>query len=418
MFDLDSWQEIWITITRNKRRSLLTAFGVFWGIFMLVIMLGAGKGLSEGIASDTQGFSENSAFFYTNNTSEPYKGFRKGRYWEMHETDLDVLEAQIKDIKYTVPFLMGPSVTVAHADKTTSCRAKGMSPLYEKMLPQHMLYGRYLNQIDVNERRKVCVVGRKVYEELFKANENPLGQYIKMFNINFQIIGIAEPTVSGVNINGRDDEVIAVPYTVLQQIYNSGDVVHLVGVVAQDNVRMSQLEDQVKTLLKVRHNISPTDEFALESINIEKIFNRFKMLFTGISVLIWIVGLGTLLAGVVGVSNIIMVTVRERTKEIGVRRAIGAKPLAIMIQIIKESTTLTVLAGFFGLAFGVLILDLVDRFIVSNMTGDVFFKNPQIEFTSAVAAALVIILCGIMAGILPAYRALQIKAIDAIREED
>ncbi len=281
-----------------------------------------------------------------------------------------------------------------------------------------MLYGRYLNQIDVNERRKVCVVGRKVYEELFKANENPLGQYIKMFNINFQIIGIAEPTVSGVNINGRDDEVIAVPYTVLQQIYNSWRC----GTPGRGG-STGQCKDEpagrhVKTLLKTRHNISPTDEFALESINIEKIFNRFKMLFTGISVLIWIVGLGTLLAGVVGVSNIIMVTVRERTKEIGVRRAIGAKPLAIMIQIIKESTTLTVLAGFFGLAFGVLILDLVDRFIVSNMTGDVFFKNPQIEFTSAVAAALVIILCGIMAGILPAYRALQIKAIDAIREED
>lgn len=418
MFDLDSWQEVWVTITRNKRRSLLTAFGIFWGIFMLVIMLGAGNGLAEGMASDTQGFSENSALFYTNNTTEPYKGFQKGRYWNMEEEDLLILQAQISDIKYTVPFLMGSNVVVSYRDKSTSCNTKGMSQRYNDMLPQHILYGRYINYMDVQERRKVCVVGKKVYEEIFHSGEDPTGQYIKLYNINFQIIGIAEPTVSGVNINGRDDEVIAVPYTVLQQIYNSGDVVHLVGVVAQDNVRMSQLEDQVKTLLKTRHNISPTDEFAMESINIEKIFNRFKMLFTGISVLIWIVGLGTLLAGVVGVSNIIMVTVRERTKEIGVRRAIGAKPLAIMIQIIKESTTLTVLAGFFGLAFGVLILDLVDRFIVSNMTGDVFFKNPQIEFTSAVAAALVIILCGIMAGILPAYRALQIKAIDAIREED
>jgi putative ABC transport system permease protein len=164
--------------------------------------------------------------------------------------------------------------------------------------------------------------------------------------------------------------------------------------------------------------VSPTDEFALESINVERIFKQFEMLFTGISLLIWIVGLGTLLAGVVGVSNIIMVTVRERTREIGVRRAIGAKPSAIIFQIIKESTVLTIAAGFLGLAFGVLVLDLADKLFVQQMTGDVFFKNPQINFTVALSAAAIIVLCGVIAGVLPAYRALQIKAIDAIREEN
>ncbi len=418
MFDLDSWQEIWVTITRNKRRSLLTAFGIFWGIFMLVVMLGAGNGLSEGVASDIQGFSENSALFFTNNTSEPYKGFRKGRYWNMQEEDLAILEAQIKDIKYTVPFLMGQNVTVVYRDKSTSCNTKGNSPLYNQMMPQHMIYGRYINHIDVQDRRKVCVVGRRVYEELFKAGEDPLGTYLKLYNINFQIIGVSEPSVRGVNINGRDDEVISIPYSVMQQIQNSGTIIHLIGVVANENVSMSVLEPQVETLLKARHNISPTDDFALESINVEKIFKQFEMLFTGIAVLIWIVGLGTLLAGVVGVSNIIMVTVRERTKEIGVRRAIGAKPASIIFQIIKESTVLTVAAGFLGLAFGVLVLDLADKFLLQNMTGEVFFKNPQINFTVALSAAAIILLCGVLAGILPAYRALQIKAIDAIREEN
>jgi len=181
---------------------------------------------------------------------------------------------------------------------------------------------------------------------------------------------------------------------------------------------MSTLEPQVKAVLKARHNVSPTDEFALESINVERIFKQFEMLFTGISLLIWIVGLGTLLAGVVGVSNIIMVTVRERTKEIGIRRAIGAKPVSIIFQIIKESTVLTVAAGFLGLAFGVLVLDLADRLFLQNMTGDVFFKNPQIDFSVALLAAAVIVLCGMIAGILPARRALQIMAIDAIREEN
>jgi len=418
MFDLDSWQEIWVTITRNKRRSLLTAFGIFWGIFMLVVMLGAGNGLSEGVSSDIQGFSENSALFFTNNTSEPYKGFRKGRYWNMQEEDLDILEAQIKDIKYTVPFLMGQNVTVVYRDKSTSCNTKGNSPLYNQMMPQHMIYGRYINHMDVQDRRKVCVVGRRVYEELFRAGEDPLGTYLKLYNINFQIIGVSEPSVRGVNINGRDDEVISIPYSVMQQIQNSGTIIHLIGVVANENVSMSVLEPQVETLLKARHNIAPTDNFALESINVEKIFKQFEMLFTGIAVLIWIVGLGTLLAGVVGVSNIIMVTVRERTKEIGVRRAIGAKPASIIFQIIKESTVLTVAAGFLGLAFGVLVLDLADRFLLQNMTGEVFFKNPQIDFTVALSAAAIILLCGVLAGILPAYRALQIKAIDAIREEN
>ncbi|NLF81860.1 MAG: ABC transporter permease [Bacteroidales bacterium] len=418
MFDLDSWQEIWVTITRNKRRSLLTAFGIFWGIFMLVVMLGAGNGLSEGVASDIQGFSENSALFFTNNTSEPYKGFRKGRYWNMQEEDLDILEAQIKDIKYTVPFLMGQNVTVVYRDKSTSCNTKGNSPLYNQMMPQHMIYGRYINHMDVQDRRKVCVVGRRVYEELFRAGEDPIGTYLKLYNINFQIIGVSEPSVRGVNINGRDDEVISIPYSVMQQIQNSGTIIHLIGVVANENVSMSVLEPQVEALLKARHNIAPTDDFALESINVERIFKQFEMLFTGISVLIWIVGLGTLLAGVVGVSNIIMVTVRERTKEIGVRRAIGAKPASIIFQIIKESTVLTVAAGFLGLAFGVLVLDLADKFLLQNMTGEVFFKNPQINFTVALSAAAIILLCGVLAGILPAYRALQIKAIDAIREEN
>ena len=418
MFDLDSWQEVWVTITRNMRRSLLTAFGIFWGIFMLVIMLGAGNGLAEGMASDTQGFSENSALFYTNNTTEPYKGFQKGRYWNMEEEDLLILQAQISDIKYTVPFLMGSNVVVSYRDKSTSCNTKGMSQRYNDMLPQHILYGRYINYMDVQERRKVCVVGKKVYEEIFHSGEDPTGQYIKLYNINFQIIGVTEPAVRGVNINGRDDEVIAIPYTVMQQIQNSGTVVHLIGVVANENVGMSVLEPQVETLLKARHNVSPTDEFALESINVEKIFRQFEMLFTGIALLIWIVGLGTLLAGVVGVSNIIMVTVRERTKEIGIRRAIGAKPVAIIFQIIKESTLLTVVAGFLGLAFGVFILDLADKLFIQNMTGDVFFKNPQIDFSVALLAAAIIVLCGVIAGILPARRALQIMAIDAIREEN
>lgn len=418
MFDIDSWQEVWVTLSRNKRRSLLTAFGVFWGIFMLVAMMGAGNGLAEGVVSNVKGFSENSAFFFTNATTEPYKGFQKGRYWNFKEEDLDILENQLSDIKYTLPFLMGSDVTVSHGERSTSCSTKGLSYRYPDMMPQIMLYGRYLNPVDVRDRRKVCVIGKKVYEELFHNGEDPVGQYLKMHNINFQIIGVAEPAVSGVNLGGRDDEIIAMPYTVMQQIQNSGTMVHLIGVVANEDVSMSTLEPKVAALLKARHFIAPTDLGALDSVNIEKIFKQFYMLFMGIQILIWIVGLGTLLAGVVGVSNIIMVTVRERTQEIGIRRALGAKPMSIVFQVIKESTALTVAAGFLGISFGVFILDLVNTFLLQNMSGNTFFTNPQIHLYTALWAAVIIIVSGMAAGILPAIRALEIKAIDAIREEN
>lgn len=418
MFDIESWQEVWVTITRNKRRSLLTAFGVFWGIFMLIIMLGAGKGLGDGIYSNAKGVSENSTIMFTNMTTEPYHGFRKGRYWNFREGDMALLEAKVPDIKVIVPFVMGGSQPISHGDKSGTYRVKGHPPVYDLLLPQIMLYGRYINQVDIQEQRKVCVIGERLYEELFLNGENPLGQYIKMYNVNFKIVGVAKPSVAGVNINGSDEEALVIPYTVLQKFFNMGDVIHAMGFITQTGVPVVQVEEQIKAVLKARHHISPSDNAALQSINLEKIYNQFKMLFYGINLLVWIVGIGTLIAGVVGVSNIIMVTVRERTKEIGVRRALGARPSAIMMQIIKESTALTLMAGFLGLAFGVFILDLVNKVVVQNMTGDVFFSDPQITFSSAISAAVILLVCGVLAGILPAYRALEIKAIDAIREED
>lgn len=418
MFDIDSWQEVWVTITRNKRRSLLTAFGVFWGIFMLVVMLASGSGLGNGIMAEVDGVPENSEIFFSDRTSEPYMGFQKGRYWYLKEEDLDIINSQVNGVKYSVPFMSGQQVTVNHGRQSTSCSTVGLDPRYEAIIPQSLSYGRFFNQVDVAQCRKVCVLGRKVYEELFEKGEDPIGQYIKMYNIYFKIVGVTESLAKGVNINGSDETRIALPYTVVQQIYNCGEEVHMIMVVAKEGQRMDPLSAQVKSLIKSRHSISPTDEFALQTVSLEKIFHRFRLLFLGINVLIWIVGMGTLLAGVVGVSNIIMVTVRERTKEIGVRRALGARPVTIVMQIIKESMVLTVLAGFFGLAAGVWVMDFVDKFILSQMTGSLSFQNPQIDFASAVLAAVVILVSGVLAGILPAIRALQIKAIDAIREEN
>lgn len=418
MFDIDRWQEIWITITRNKMRSVLTAFGVFWGIFMLVVMSGAGFGLQNGVTAGVEGFAQNSAYFFTDLTSEPYKGFRKGRSWNMRNEDLNMLTANIPEIRFISPILFGGkgNNNTVRADKYGSYNIKGLNPMYNSIEPQDMVYGRYLNEVDVRDRRKVCVIGKKVYDEMFLAGENPLGQLLKINGIYYQVIGVNEP-VTRVNVGGDAKESIILPFTVMQQTNNRGDVVDCIAITADDEVRIGDIEEKITTLLKARHSIAPTDPRAVQSMNIEKQFRMFNMLFIGIKALIWIVGLGTLLAGVVGVSNIMLVTVRERTKEIGIRRALGAKPTAILMQIMNESLVLTALAGFFGLAFGVGLLSIVDNLISANPSGDTFFQHPQIPFGTAIAATIVLLICGMLAGIIPAWRALQVKAIDAIREE-
>lgn len=418
MFDIDRWQEIWITITRNKMRSVLTAFGVFWGIFMLVVMSGAGYGLQNGVKAGVDGFAENSAYFFSSITTEAYKGFRKGRWWDMRNADLEILQAQIPEIKYISPILFGErrDNNTVRGDKYGTYYIKGFNPMYNFIEPQTMIFGRYLNDVDIQDKRKVCVIGKKVYDEMFQGTGDPLGQLLKVNGIYYQVIGVNEP-VTSVNIGGGSEESIILPYTVMQQTYNRGDVIDCIAVTLADNESVSDYEEKIKALLKQKHSISPTDPMAVQSMNVEKEFRMFNMLFMGINGLIWVVGLGTLLAGVVGVSNIMMVTVRERTKEIGIRRALGAKPLAILSQIMSESLVLTTFAGFFGLACGVGLLSGVDSMLSVNMSEDTFFRHPQIPFYIAVIAGSVLLICGLLAGVIPAWRALQVKAIDAIREE-
>lgn len=419
MFDLDRWQEIWLTITRNKMRSMLTAFGVFWGIFMLVVMSGAGYGLQNGVMAGMEGFAENSAFFFSGMTSEPYKGYRKGRYWNMASGDLEMLRSQIPEIRYISPILFGGrnDHNTVRGDKSGTYSIKGLHPMYNSIEPQRMLYGRYLNDIDIQERRKVCLIGRRIYEELFLAGENPLGQLVRVDGIFYQVVGVCEP-VTNINIGGDSKESVVLPFTVMQQTRNRGDHIDCIAIAAKENVHISDLEKQILNLLKIRHSIAPDDPNAVQSMNVEEQFLMFRKLCLGIHVLIWVVGLGTLLAGVVGVSNIMMVTVRERTREIGIRRALGAKPGAVLMQIMNESLVLTFLAGFFGLAAGVGLLSVVDQALMSQGVQDhTFFLNPQIPFSMAVIAAAVLVVSGLLAGVIPAYRALQIKAIDAIREE-
>ena len=416
MFDIDRWQEIWFTITHNKSRSVLTAFGVFWGMFMLVVMVGAGVALKKGMSKNIEGFATNSMFVWTQPTSVPYKGFIKGRNWNMQNEDIPLLINKIPEIQYLAPVLFGggTSNNVTRNDKSGSYGVKGNYPAYNQIDQSKMIYGRYINDIDVAEKRKVCVIGERVYQVLFPKDENPIGKNIQVNGIYFQVVGVTRHTSDIINIGGNAEESVVLPFSTMQQAFNQGTIVHFMAITAKPGIKVKVIEDKVHAVLGEKHSISPEDKKAIGGFNMEDIFNIFLYLGIGIAVLIWFVGLGTLFAGAIGVSNIMLVTIRERTKEIGIRRALGATPGNIISQILSESIILTLIAGVTGLMFGVGILSLVGYVLEKN---DSFFRDPQISFLVAMAALLILLIIGTFAGFIPANRAMKIKPIEAIREE-
>ena len=415
MFDLDRWQEIWITITHNKSRSALTAFGVFWGMLMLILMVGAGNALEQGIFSQIEGFATNSCFFEAQRTTVPYKGFRKGRRWNITNSDIPVIREKVEGLQYLSPMLFrgGNDKNVVRGEKNGSYQVKGCYPEYDLIEKSKMIYGRYINDIDIAEKRKVCVIGERIYEVLFQKGEDPTGKQIRVNGIYFQVVGVARST-SGVSIGGNTAETVILPFSTMQQAFNQGNIVHLLAATAKEGVSVKVIQDQISEILKQQHQVSSDDKDAVWSMNIEEQFKMFNYLGIGIAALIWIVGLGTLFAGAIGVSNIMLVTVRERTKEIGIRRALGATPRNIIGQILSVSVVLTVLAGLLGIVLGVGLLRGVG--IVLSQ-GDQFFKDPQVSFGMAISSLLILIVIGAMAGYIPAQRAMMIKPVEAISEE-
>ena len=421
MFDVDNINEIWQTIARNKTRSLLTAFGVFWGIFILVVLLACGNGFDNGIRSQVEGFATNSTFIIPTNTTEAYKGYQKGRSWELNMSDMEAIRRKVKGVDMISPISSNYSYNgennVFFGIKGSNFGMKGVLPNYNEIDRGKILYGRFINETDINEARKVCVLGKKVYEDLIGADKNPLGLMVKANGIYYQVIGVVEAYNANVSVGGSMNETVILPLTTMQIAYHTGDKFDFFVFTTARGYKTKSLQEEVKALLRERHDIAPTDDGAMMMFDFEQLFMVFEYLFLGIKILIWIVGLGTLLSGVVGVSNIMLVTIKERTREIGVRRALGAKPAVIIRQVIAESLLLTILAGIVGLVIGVAIMAVVAKFVGNTPSPDVMFLDPQIGFSAAIAATVIIVLSGLMAGVLPATRAIQIKAIDAIREE-
>jgi putative ABC transport system permease protein len=419
MFDLDLWNEILSALKKNRLRSFMTAFGVFWGIFMLIIMSGAGRALENGVLDGVRAFATNSAFFWTERTSVPYEGFQRGRRWNYDNTDIQYLRENVNEVEYLSPRLFGwqqNGDNTVRGERTGAFNIYGDYPDYYRIDQWTPVKGRLINEIDVQQKRKVCNIGERVVEVMFGKDEDPIGQYLKISGVYFQVVGVIHPETR-INIGGgKKEETIIIPFSTMQTAYNYGDVVHFFSVTAKKGTKVSELEDKLKQILKKRHKIAPDDMQAIGSFNIEKEFVKFSMLFTGIQVLTWIVGIGTLLAGVIGVSNIMLVIIKERTQEIGIQRAIGATPGKIIMHIVAESVFLTVMAGYIGLSLGVGVLEVLNK-ILESAGEKVFFRNPQVNLAMALSALAVLVISGIFAGLIPAKRAISIKPIDALRDE-
>ena len=411
-FDLDVWEEILVTITRNKTRSLLTAFGIFWGIFMLVALMGGAQGMQDMLSREFEGFATNSGFMGTNKTSKAYKGFQQGRYWDLENSDVDRIRQSVSEVDVITPSLAKWGVDVIFDEQKISGTLKGLYPEYGKIEEPLITYGRYLNDIDVKDRRRVCVIGKRIYETLFPGKENPCGKYIKINGIYYQVIGVSMST-GNISIQGRSETSVIIPFTTMQQNYNFGQKVQLLCYTARKGYSISEVEKKVEQVVKRAHFIHPDDSQAIIQVNAEAMFSMVDNLFSGIRILGWMVGLGTLLAGSIGVSNIMMVTVKERTTEIGIRRAIGARPNDILQQILSESMVLTILAGMAGIAFAVFLLNIVEVG-TSEPTAPTHFL---ISFWEAIGACVLLLVLGLLAGLAPAYRAMSVKPIDAIRDE-
>lgn len=412
-FDIDRLREILDVLSRNKSRTFLTGFGVFWGVFMLVGLIGGGDGLKEMLSNNFAGFATNSAVVWAQQTTKPYHGFRKGRTWSLNYADVKRLRAQVPELDVITPMVSRWGANATHDDRSYSGIVKGIMPEMQRVSEPKMFYGRYINQMDISQGRKVCVIGKQIYKNLFPKGGNPCGDVIRIDSVYFSIVGVNYAD-GNMNVNGNDEEAIFMPLSLVQQVYNKGDNIDMICVTGKPGVTMSDITAHMRSVIAQGHDVDPTDEKGVMVFNTEMMFSMVDNMFRGINMLIWLVGIGTLLAGAIGVSNIMMVTVRERTVEIGIRRAIGATPRSILSQIIQESILLTSVAGMSGILFVVLILQALE---MANTTDGVASAHFQISFWTAVGAVALLSLLGIIAGLAPALRAMRIKPVDAMRDE-
>ncbi|MBX7183394.1 MAG: ABC transporter permease [Bacteroidia bacterium] len=416
MFDLERWQEIFETMARHKLRTFLTAFGVFWGILMLVLLLASGKGLENGVKYNFNDISHNSLFVWSEKTTLPYQGHKPGRYIQLDNEDTKALRSEIPELGAVAPkSRLGGEFSVNRGTKNANFVIQGEDPDVLKIETIRMTHGRFLNETDCQEKKKVCVIGPRAQEVLFPG-EDPIGKYIRIKGAFFKIVGAFKVNSSSGG-DREDAQCIFIPLSTMQQTYNMMNKLGWYGLLVRPEANMKMVEKKVKLLIARRHHIHPDDLAAIGSWNAGEEFDRFNSLFAAINLFVWVVGIGTIIAGIVGVSNIMLILVKERTKEIGIRKALGAKPASIIMLIMQESLTITAVAGYVGLLTGILLIEGVNYAMVEFGAESEFFRNPEIDIKIALTATGVLILTGCLAGLIPARNAAAVNPIEALRAE-
>ena len=419
--DLDGLRETLYTLRQNKLRSVLTAFGVFWGVYMIIVLVGVGNGLQNGTYDSFGSLATNSVFVWARSTTKYYLGYPRGRKFKFRNGDIAAIRSAIPEIEHLAPRGRARGHhggnNVVHKDKKATVTVYGDYPAIRHIRLMKMQRGRFINLRDIEQRRKVAVIGYQAESLLFEKGEDPVGKYISIRGIPVQVVGVFRFTNPNEKDEKEDAKAVLLPLTTFQKLFHRGDKIGLFCLTAVAGVPASEAKDKLVSLMARRHRVAPEDLRAFGHWNMEEDFRKVQKLFAGIRFLIWFVGLFTLMAGVIGVSNIMLITVKERTREIGIKRAVGATPVAIVWQLVVETVLLTASSGYIGLVAGVFTLEMVNMAMVLLGVRAELFKNPAIDLSVALYALLALILSGALAGLIPAARAVRIRPVEALRYE-
>lgn len=418
MFDVDIWQEIFSTIKKNKLRTFLTGFSVAWGIFMLMVLLGSGNGLQNGVKEEYADNAVNVMWLWTGKTSIPYQGLKEGRDVKFNNEDYDFLSEKAEDIDMVSSrYYLPGNITYSYGKEYGSYSTSTCHPSLMEMEKIKIKEGRFINDLDMREFRKVVVIGDDIRKALFKE-EDPIGKYIKIGGVLFNVIGVSHDPKS------EDNRQAYMPFTTAQRIFSGGNRVHEFTVTTKMVKSAEEAEaitERVRQSMAKRHQFDSTDKRAMGSYNMLSDYIRTMKIFQAINLFIWIIGIGTLIAGIVGVSNIMLILVKERTREIGVRKALGATPASVIGLVLMESVLITTIAGYLGLVLGVGLMELInfglEQMVASGGGEGIFFRNPTVDFMTAVSATAILVLSGALAGYIPAKKAASVKPVEALRDE-
>lgn len=418
MFSRDRWQEIIEVLTSNWFRTVLTAFGVFWGISILIILLSAGKGLENGIKQDFGDIATNTMFMWTRSTTKAYKGLPIGRRFNFKTENVQSIRDNVPNLRFVSPrnqlggFRGGNNVV--RGINAGAYNVYGDYPEIINQDPMTVTSGRFLNYNDINEKRKIAIIGNGVKNDLYDKDEEVIGTYIKIQGVNFLVVGTYKKNSSNGGEEGQKE--IYVPFTAFSQAFNRGNNVGWMAITAHDGSSISDLKESIINVVKTKHKIHPEDQRAVGYFDLYEQYNRVESLFGALTWVAYIVGVMVLLSGIIGVSNIMLIVIKERTKEIGIRRALGEDPWSIKKQILMESIFLTVISGMAGITFGALFIYGVNALLDSMGPVDMFI-NPSVSVSVVIGALVILMISGLLAGFIPAQSAIKVRPIDALRAD-